>query len=252
MKLPMHVAIIMDGNGRWAKQRLLPRVAGHQQGAESARVIITACAKKKIPYLTLFAFSSENWKRPAGEVHFLLDLFLKSLKSEIDELHKNQIRLKIIGDKTRFSHELQRAITFAEELTHENRGLQLNIALNYGGRWDIVQATQTLCKKVTSGELDPQTISEDSFKSYLSLADCAEPDLLIRTSGEYRLSNFLLWQFAYSELYFAETLWPDFRETQFEAALKSFAERQRRFGSTEEQMIPAHSNYELKEQLVHA
>jgi undecaprenyl diphosphate synthase len=256
MNLPKHIAIIMDGNGRWAKQRFLPRVAGHQRGAESARTIISACAKKRIPYLTLFAFSSENWRRPEGEVRFLLDLFLRSLKQEIHELHKNHIRLKIIGDKTRFTKELQAAITFAEELTDQNRGLQLNIALNYGGQWDIVQATRQICQKVQNGEMDIEALSEESFRPFLSLADCPEPDLLIRTSGEYRISNFLLWQFAYSELYFTDTLWPDFRETQFEAAIKAFAERNRRFGVIEEpiteQVDVAANSFELVEQTAHA
>jgi len=234
--LPKHIAIIMDGNGRWAKKRLLPRVAGHQRGAESARAIIAFCAKKQIPYLTLFAFSSENWRRPEGEVRFLLDLFLRSLKNEIQELHKNNVCLKIIGDKTRFGKELQTAITFAEELTQANQGLQLNIALNYGGQWDILEATRAISKKVASGEMDPDAITEETFRPYLTLADCPEPDLLIRTSGEYRISNFLLWQFAYTELYFTETLWPDFREAQCEEALKAYAERQRRFGYISEQL----------------
>lgn len=252
MSLPKHIAIIMDGNGRWAKQRLLPRVAGHQRGAESARAIITNCVKKKIPYLTLFAFSSENWRRPEGEVHFLLDLFLRFLKQEIHELHKNRIRLKFIGDKTRFSKELQTAIGFAEELTDRNDGLQLNIAVNYGGQWDIVQAAREISKKVACGEIDPDSITETSFRSYLSLADCPEPDFLIRTSGEYRISNFLLWDFAYTELYFPETLWPDFREPQFEEAIKAFTERQRRFGHTGAQVEQPDKRFQIIEKTVNA
>lgn len=251
MNLPQHVAIIMDGNGRWAKQRLLPRVAGHQRGAESARAIITLCVKKKIPYLTLFAFSSENWRRPEGEVRFLLDLFLRSLKNEIQELHKNQIRLKIVGDKARFNKEFQIAIFEAEELTRNNSGLQLNIALNYGGRWDILQAVQAISQKVADGEMGPQMITEEHFRQQLTLSDCPEPDFLIRTSGEYRISNFLLWQFAYTELYFTDTLWPDFRESQFEEAMKAYAERQRRFGYISEQVEsrPQDNVDELSEQM---
>lgn len=233
MKQPKHVAIIMDGNGRWAKSRLLPRVAGHQQGAESVRTIVSACAKKNIPYLTLFAFSSENWQRPKAEVDFLLTLFLKTLKTETENLHKNNIRLKIIGDKTAFSEDLQAAMQEAETLTDKNTGLQVNLALNYGGRWDIVEAARRLAQKVKEGNLDPKSINQDLMQQEISLSDCPEPDLLIRTSGEYRISNFLLWQSAYTELYFTETHWPDFREDEFEKALLDFASRNRRFGGTE-------------------
>lgn len=236
MKLPRHVAIIMDGNGRWAKQRLMPRVAGHQQGAESVRAIVTYCGKKKIKVLTLFAFSSENWRRPQSEVSFLLGLFLKSLRTEIQTLHKNNVRLKVIGEKSKLAGELQEAITKAEQLTESNTGLHLNIALNYGGRWDILQAVQKISQKALDKEIKPSDISEAYFQSYLSLGDCPEPDLLIRTGGEHRISNFLLWDFAYTELYFTDTLWPDFRETHFEEALNDFALRQRRFGYIDEQL----------------
>lgn len=234
-KLPKHVAIIMDGNGRWATQRHLPRVAGHQQGAESVRAIVGECSKKGIAYLTLYTFSSENWNRPSTEIDFLMSLFLRSLRNETQTLHKNNIRLKIIGNKSDFSTELQQAMQEAEALTENNSGLQVNLALSYGGRWDIVQTTQKLCERVLNGELKPQDITEKLMSETISLNDCPEPDLLIRTSGEYRISNFLIWQIAYTELYFTETHWPDFREAEFEKALNDFAQRHRRFGYTPEQ-----------------
>ncbi len=236
MDLPKHVAIIMDGNGRWAKQRLLPRVAGHQQGVESVRAIIEAAAKRGIPYLTLFTFSSENWRRPESEIHFLFSLFLKSLKNELKTLHENQIRLKVIGDRSAFPGELRAAIQEAETLTQDNRKMQLNIAFNYGGRWDILEATRQIAEAIRANHLQPAQITDEIFAKQLALSDCPDPDLLIRTSGEYRISNFLLWQLAYTELYFTETYWPDFREAQFEAALQSYAKRQRRFGYSSEQL----------------
>lgn len=236
MKLPRHVAIIMDGNGRWAKQRLMPRVAGHQQGAEAVRSIVTYCGEKKLEVLTLFAFSSENWRRPQSEVGFLLGLFLKSLRTEIEALHKNNVRLKVIGEKSKLAEELQEAIIKAEQLTEHNTGLRLNIALNYGGRWDILQAVQKVSQKVANKEIERSLISEEYFRGFLSLGDLTEPDLLIRTGGEHRISNFLLWDFAYTELYFTDTLWPDFRETHFEEALNDFGLRQRRFGYIDEQL----------------
>ena len=236
---PKHVAIIMDGNGRWASRFHLPRVAGHKQGVESLRVVVTACAKKEIAVLTLFAFSSENWQRPETEVNFLLGLILKSIRNEINNLHKNNIRFRIIGDCTAFNDELQGVLRQAELLTQKNTGLQLNFALNYGGRWDIVQATKSLCTKVAMGDLslcDIANITEIEFAKYLSLSDYPEPDFLIRTSGEQRISNFLVWHFAYTELYFTEILWPDFREAELEAALLAYSKRQRRFGKTAEQL----------------
>jgi len=251
MELPQHIAIIMDGNGRWAKKRLLPRIAGHQQGMESVRAMISHCSKIKIPYLTLFAFSSENWRRPESEISFLLGLFLKSLKGELKALAENNVRLRIIGEKTRFSKELQNAIEEAEVLTENNKGLMLNIAFNYGGKWDIVQAAQKLCDKVVKQELNISEINEEVFQDHLCLSDCPMPDLLIRTSGEYRISNFLLWQFAYAELYFTDTLWPDFREAQLEEALKTYNSRQRRFGYIEEQ-LEIHPHLEIIEQQAHA
>ena len=235
MNLPRHVAIIMDGNGRWATKRFLPRVAGHQQGLESVRTIVTLCAKKKIPYLTLYAFSSENWQRPQKEVNFLLNLFLNTIKTELKNLHENDIKIKIIGDRGRFSEELQLAMEEAEAITQSNSALQVNVALNYGGRWDILQAAKKLCLDVKENKLEIDTITEEHLKSQLSLSDCPEPDLLIRTSGEFRISNFLLWHFAYTELYFSDIAWPDFDEEQFDEALKAFAQRQRRYGSVKEE-----------------
>lgn len=236
MKYPNHVAIIMDGNGRWAKRRLLPRVAGHQQGAESVRAIIKACSKKGISVLTLFAFSSENWNRPKAEVEFLLSLFLRSLKNETASLHKNNVRLMVIGDRTPFSKDLQLAMEEAETITKQNTGLLLNVAVNYGGRWDIVNAATKLCERVQKGELNPSDINESLFQESLSLSHCGDPDLLIRSSGEQRISNFLLWNFAYTELYFTDTLWPDFREEEFDRALAAFGSRKRRFGFADEQI----------------
>ncbi len=236
---PKHVAIIMDGNGRWASKRHLPRVAGHQQGVESLKVVITACAKKEIAVLTLFAFSSENWQRPESEVTFLLSLILKSIKTEINNLHKNNIRFRMIGDCSAFNQELQQLLSEAETLTKDNTGLQLNFALNYGGRWDIVQAAKALCLEVANGQMSVQDfnqLDEPTFAKYLSLSDYPDPDLLIRTSGEQRISNFLVWHFAYTELYFTDTFWPDFREEELEAAFEAYKKRQRRFGKTSEQI----------------
>jgi len=252
IKIPAHVAIIMDGNGRWAKQRLLPRFAGHQQGLNSVRTAITFCAKKHIPCLTLFAFSSENWRRPETEVNFLLGLFLRSLKSELKTLAENKVCLKIIGDKSSFSEELKTAILEAEKITENNTGMRLNIAFNYGGHWDIIQATKKITEEVTEGKLKTQDISEEIFRSHLTLNDCPDPDLLIRTSGEYRISNFLLWQFAYTELYFTDCFWPDFREEQFEEALKVYNKRKRRFGYIGEQIEQSPPDFAIIEQKIHA
>ncbi len=231
MILPKHIAIIMDGNGRWAERRKLPRVAGHQQGVESLRAIVNACCKKKIEQLTIFAFSSENWLRPESEVNFLLSLALKFFqKKEIQTLCKNNVKINIIGDRSPFSLELKEAMREAEGQTQHNTGLKVNIALNYGGQWDIVQATRKLCEKVALGELKPSEISEKTFQSMMSLSAGSPPDLLIRSSGEQRISNFLLWDIAYSELYFTNTLWPDFREEELEIAIQAFNSRDRRFG----------------------
>jgi undecaprenyl diphosphate synthase len=230
--LPRHVAVIMDGNGRWAKSRGLPRIAGHRKGVEAVRELVSACGERSIPYLTLFAFSSENWRRPENEVRLLLELFLMALDKEVKKLHTSKVRFRVIGDIERFGAKLGARIQDAETLTRDNQGLTLTIAANYGGRWDIAQACKSLAREAASGRLDPDSITSDSLEPYLSLAGTPEPDLFIRTGGEQRISNFLLWQLAYSELYFTPTLWPDFDRTQFEQALTSFASRQRRFGQT--------------------
>lgn len=235
-RLPRHIAIIMDGNGRWAKQRFLPRYAGHKVGIETVRRVIRLCAEHHIEVLTLFAFSSENWRRPQQEVSFLMDLFITALQQEVTNLHKNQVRLRIIGAREAFPQKLQTLITEAETLTAPNAGLTLVIAANYGGHWDIVQATKNLAEQVKAGQLQLQEINETQFKTQLCLADLPEPDLFIRTGGEKRISNFLLWQLAYTELYFTDTLWPDFSKNHFIQALESFAQRQRRFGRTGDQV----------------
>jgi undecaprenyl diphosphate synthase len=238
--LPRHVAIIMDGNGRWAKKRLLPRVAGHRAGVETVRQVVKTCGEKGIEVLTLFAFSSENWRRPAKEVSLLMELFLTALQREFKRLYANNVRLKIIGDPTAFAPRLQEEIAKAEELSRDNSGLTLVIAANYGGRWDVVQAAQRLGEQIESGNLRAGDITPELFESQLVLRDLPEPDLFIRTGGEQRISNFLLWHLAYTELYFTDTLWPDFDVRAFEDALSSYASRQRRFGRTGDQVELAH------------
>lgn len=234
--LPQHIAIVMDGNGRWAKQRYLPRTAGHHEGVKAVRRVIEACVEKKVAVLTLFAFSSENWRRPPAEVKVLMDLFLQALKKEVSRLHKNNIRLRLIGERSAFSPALQQQMAQAEALTEHNTGLQLNIAANYGGRWDIVQAARRLAQQVAEHTLQAADIDEPLLTQTLSLADYPEPDLFIRTGGETRISNFLLWQLAYTELYFTPVLWPDFDQPAFIEALDAYAKRQRRFGHTGEQI----------------
>lgn len=229
-KLPQHVAIVMDGNGRWAKKRGLLRIAGHRKGVESAKAIIQACINKKIPVLTLWAFGIENWQRPETEVSFLMDLFLSTLKTEARSLHRNNIQLSVIGDKARLNSKLRAIISQTEEATSNNAGLKLNLAISYSGRWDITQAVQKIGEQIQAGHLTYQEITEDIIKANLCLAGFPEPDLFIRTSGELRISNFMLWQLAYTELYFTETMWPDFREPEFELALQEYARRERRFG----------------------
>ena len=235
-KIPRHVAIIMDGNGRWARRRHLPRFAGHRAGLESVRKTIRACGKYGVEVLTLFAFSSENWRRPQEEVGLLMNLFLNALDKEVDKLHANGIRLRIIGEIAAFSPELQQRIAAAELLTRNNTALQLNIAANYGGRWDIAQACRQLAEQVQAGELSPEAVTADAIQSRLCLAELPEPDLFIRSGGEQRISNFLLWQLAYTELYFTDLLWPEFDDQAFADAMASFASRQRRFGRTGEQL----------------
>lgn len=234
--VPRHVAIIMDGNGRWAKQRGKIRTFGHKAGAQAVRSAVAFARRNRIESLTLFAFSSENWKRPAAEVSVLMELFMSVLKSELKKLDENDIRLRIIGDKTAFSKRLQKRMCEAEEQTQNNRSLNLNIAANYGGKWDITQACQRLSERVKSGEMDSTDITEQCIADELMMSDQPQADLLIRTGGERRVSNFLLWQLAYAELYFTSTLWPDFDDAVFARAITDFAQRERRFGLTSEQL----------------
>lgn len=240
-KCPRHVAIIMDGNGRWASRRRLPRFTGHKAGVETVKEVVRTCGEKGIEVLTLFAFSSENWRRPQEEVGLLMGLFMTALDQQVRKLHEHNIRLRIIGDRSAFSRTLQERIEAAESLTENNSGLSLVIAANYGGRWDVIQATRTIASRVLAGELTPDEISPELLQSLLSLSDLPEPDLFIRTGGEKRVSNFLLWHLAYTELYFTDTLWPDFDRQAFEGALASFATRQRRFGRTGDQVATAQS-----------
>ena len=237
--MPAHVAVIMDGNGRWARQRALPRQAGHRAGVRTARQIVEACAKRGIGTLTLFAFSSENWRRPQREVGALMRLFVEALDREVEELHANGIRLAFIGDRDGLSPALKARMEAAEARTCDNRRLTLVVALAYGGRWDIVSAAQGLAREVAAGRLDPDAIDERAVAERLALAGLPDPDLLIRTGGEHRISNFLLWNLAYSECYFTDRLWPDFDETDLDAALERFRGVERRFGMTSEQVDPA-------------
>ncbi len=230
MKKPKHIAVIIDGNGRWAISRSLPRIVGHQKGADAARNLVRMCIDHQIEILSLFVFSSENWRRPKQEVSMLMNLCLKLLTEEIKDLHDNNIKLKIIGDTTPLPLALREAIKRATELTVNNNGLKLNIAINYGGRWDIVNAVQQIASKVQKASLCIEDLNEEVISSHLSLSDFPDPDLLIRTSGEYRISNFFLWQSAYTELFFIDTLWPDFSIREFQQALNFFNSRTRRFG----------------------
>ncbi|MCB6183596.1 isoprenyl transferase [Leeia sp. TBRC 13508] len=232
-KVPTHIAIIMDGNGRWAKKRFLPRVAGHVKGVESVREMVRACIGQGVKYLTLFAFSSENWRRPEEEVTLLMQLFVKALNNEVAKLHKHGVRLKIVGDLSRFSAELQSLIQNAESLTQDNTALTLTIAANYGGRWDIVNATNKAIKAKTDAEKE---VTEEDIAEHLSMSYAPEPDLFIRTGGEERVSNFLLWQLAYAEFYFTDELWPDFDASSLQKAILSYQSRERRFGRTSEQL----------------
>ncbi len=229
---PQHIAIIMDGNGRWAKKRLMPRISGHRRGLESVKTVITQCQKLNIPFLTLFAFSTENWLRPTQEVDFLMSLFQDSIKKESSSLIKNNIRFKLIGDRKPFPKKLIDKIKDLENLTEKNTGLTLSIAINYGGRWDIVNAVNEYRKK----NHFKKPFTQKNLIQNLSLNFAPDPDLLIRTGGEKRISNFLIWQFSYTELYFTETLWPDFNEKAFTSALIEFQKRERRYGKTSEQI----------------
>ncbi len=232
--IPRHVAIIMDGNGRWAGNRFMPRVAGHAEGLGAVRKIVQECRRLGVEYLTVFAFSSENWRRPPEEVGFLMKLFLKSLKSEVSRLAENDISLRLIGDLSRFDSAIQEMVQFSEEKTADCKSLTLTVAANYGGRWDILQAMRH-CLVANPG-LKPEQVSEELLQPHLSMAYAPEPDLFIRTGGEQRVSNFLLWQMAYTELYFTDVLWPDFDEAQLNKAFDWFGQRERRFGRTSAQL----------------
>lgn len=236
VKIPQHVAIIMDGNGRWAQLRGKKRVVGHKSGVESVRASVSTAAKHGVKALTLFAFSSENWQRPETEVSVLMDLFMFVLTREVKRLHKNDIKFQVIGDVSKFSDKLQKMIKNSEDLTANNAGMVLSIAANYGGRWDIAHAAKQLAEKVARDEMSSEDITEESLNEHTSLAGLPELDLLIRTGGDFRISNFLLWQAAYAEFYFTEVLWPDFNEEEFTKAISLFDSRERRFGQTGEQV----------------
>jgi len=237
--VPRHIAIIMDGNGRWAKQRFLPRVAGHKRGVETVRKLVRASIERGVEYLTLFAFSSENWRRPAEEVSLLKGMFLNALEQEIEQLHKNQVRLKVIGDLSGFGARIGELVAAGEALTENDARLTLTIAASYGGRWDIMRAAKAYFQSHPEA-LDAQApIAPEDIEPYLSMAYAPEPDLYIRTGGEKRVSNFLLWQMAYTEFYFTDTLWPDFSEQTLDAAIASYQQRERRFGRTSEQLQTA-------------
>lgn len=234
--LPQHIAIVMDGNGRWAQKRSLPRVEGHRAGVDAARKVVKSCAKKNIKVLSLFAFSSENWRRPVDEVNFIMELFVHSLENEVDTLKENQIQLRFIGDRVHFSDKLRDKIVEIETLTLSHTGMILIIAADYGGQWDICQAARKLAHAVEAGKLRSSEIDQATLARELSFADLPDPDLFIRTSGELRISNFMLWQLAYSELYFTDKMWPDFDEEALEKALLHYAGRERRYGCSSEQL----------------
>ncbi|ADE15544.1 undecaprenyl diphosphate synthase [Nitrosococcus halophilus Nc 4] len=239
-KIPRHVAIIMDGNGRWAKQRNRPRFYGHRAGVEAVEEILQACTNAGVQVLTLFAFSSENWHRPSQEVQLLMDLFKSALSSRLDRLQEWNVRLRIIGDRNGLSEELRSEIAKAEALTATNKGITLVVAANYGGRWDITQAAKQVAVKVENKQMTSDSITPEVFAAHLSIADLPEPDLFIRTGGEQRVSNFLLWQLAYTEFYFTDILWPDFDKTAFAVAIETFLQRERRFGRTSDQVESFH------------
>lgn len=233
---PRHVAIIMDGNNRWAKQRNLLGISGHKAGVEAVREVVKTCANEGIEVLTLFAFSSENWRRPKDEVSALMRLFLFALEREVKKIHRNNIRLRVIGDRSQFSELLQTHMHEAEQLTANNTGMTLVIAANYGGQWDITQASRQIAEKVAAGDIKPEQVDQALIQSHLSLGDLPMPDLMIRTAGELRISNFMLWQLAYSEFYFSDLFWPDFGSEQMLKALDAYQHRKRRFGQTDDQI----------------
>jgi undecaprenyl diphosphate synthase len=234
--LPRHIAVIMDGNGRWASKRALPRPAGHRMGVRSVKTIIEGCARRGVEVLTLFAFSSENWKRPREEVSMLMGRFLEALDNEVEEIHRNDIRIRFIGHLEQLSTALRERIAKAEELTRANRRMTLVIAVAYGGRWDIATAARKLAERCVAGEMRVEEVDESAVGANLALSELPDPDLLIRTGGEQRISNFLLWNLAYTELYFCDTLWPDFDAADLDAAIAHFGRRQRRFGLTPAQV----------------
>ena len=234
--IPTHVAVIMDGNGRWARKRAMPRHVGHRSGVAAVRAAVEIAAQRGVSYLTLFAFSSENWNRPREEVSKLMGLFVEALQREVDDLHRNNVRLAFIGAREQLQPSLLEMIVAAENQTRDNSGLQLQVAMAYGGRWDIVQAAQRLAERVATGDMRASEIDDKAIAGELALADIPDPDLLIRTGGEQRISNFLLWNLAYAELWFCDTLWPDFGEQQFDEALAFFARRERRYGHTGDQV----------------
>lgn len=241
--IPKHIAIIMDGNGRWAKRRALPRVAGHHEGVNSVREIVEACAQIGVKYLTLYTFSTENWKRPKDEVSILMRLLLSSLRDERDKLHSNNVRLRTIGDFSSLPQEVQDEFLDAIELTKKNTGLTLVLALSYSGRWDIITAARKAAEEVQKGNITPEEITDELFSRYLSTSDIPDPDLLIRTSGEVRISNFLLWQLAYSEMYITDIPWPEFRRKELYQAVESYQTRERRYGLVSEQLHSAKSTH---------
>lgn len=234
--VPQHIAIIMDGNGRWARNRFMPRVAGHRQGVETVRGVIKACIERNVSYLTVFAFSSENWRRPSDEISFLIQLFANALEQEVTKLHENGICFKVIGDLSKFDSGIVQAIQKGEQLTAQNTRLVFTVAANYGGRWDIMQAFRKMMIQSNELSLKSLNFEEEKLSQYLALSYAPEPDLFIRTGGECRISNFLLWQLAYTELYFTDTLWPDFNEHELDRAIQSYQKRERRFGRTSEQL----------------
>jgi undecaprenyl diphosphate synthase len=250
--IPQHIAIIMDGNGRWAKSRSMPRAFGHREGVRSVRAIVEGCAELGVRYLTLYAFSTENWKRPREEVSTLMSLLVSSLRAELQSLHKNNVRLTTIGDMSKLPIEAQNEWTEAIALTKDNTGLTLNLALSYSGRWDITRAVQSIAEDVARGDVKPEDVCEDLIASRLSTAALPDPDLLIRSSGELRISNFLLWELAYTEIYVTECFWPDFRKPQLYEAVSVFQRRERRFGLVSEQLTGSARKNPLKEERVNA
>lgn len=233
---PRHVAVIMDGNNRWAKKRLMPGVAGHKAGVDAVKAVVETSVEQGVEVLTLFAFSSENWRRPEKEVNALMQLFITALEREVKKLHKNNIRLVVMGDQSAFQQKIQDLISEAEQLTAQNDRMTLVIAANYGGQWDIAQAAKRIALDVEAGRLNSADIDESVFHRYTSLSEFPAPDLMIRTGGEQRISNFMLWQTAYSEYYFSDALWPDFKQQEYKKALADFANRVRRFGRTDDQL----------------